>query len=118
MELKFRMKVTHAWRAPRPSTLRAMVCIGLALLAVISGATFAWRILGQKPKNAHAASTINYQTTLGQPWGMALDATSNLWVAEPNCDGNPYCGSTGGTPPAGSIGEYNTTTFTKTADFV
>ncbi len=113
------MKVTHSWRAPQLSTLRVLACIGLALLAVISGGTFAWHLLGQKPKSAHAASSINYLTTHGQPWGMVIDSTdTNLWVAEPNCDGNPYCGSTGGTPPPGSIGEYNVKTFLKTADFV
>ena len=112
------MNVTRAGEAPRPTTLKVMAFLTLALLAVIGGGTFAWSVLAHAPKNAHAAG-ISYQTTLGQPWGMTFDGAGNLWVAEPNCNGNPYCGGTnGGTPPPGSIGEYNATTFTKIADFV
>lgn len=109
------MKVTHVGGASHPSTLKAIVYIGLALLAVIGGGTFAWSVLGHSPKSAHAASTV-FQPTIGQPWGMAFDGAGHLWVAEPNCDGKPSCGGSG-KPPAGSIGEYTISPFAKVADF-
>lgn len=92
-----------------------ILCIGLALLAAM-GSIVAWSFTGGHAKSAHAAGIAFTQTT-GHPWGMALDGGGNLWVAEPNCDGNPACGLAS-PAPVGLIGEYSATSFTKIKDFV
>ena len=38
-----------------------------------------------------------------EPWGTTFDSSGNVWVAIPNCDPGPTCGS--GSPP-GKIAEY------------
>jgi streptogramin lyase len=44
---------------------------------------------------------------IGDPWGTAIDASGNIWFAEPGCDFAPSCSP--GTPP-GQIGELNAST--------
>lgn len=93
---------------------RVFASLGLALCVVIGG--FAVALTFAHATHAHAAG-IATATTTDQPWGLASDGAGNLWVAEPNCDGNPNCGTTG-TPPPGIISEYNASTLAKINDFV
>ncbi len=84
--------------------MRVFVGVGLVMCAVIASLAAGLSLLANHPTQAHAAG-IGAAPTADHPWGMTFDSTGNLWVAEPNCDGNPFCGA-GGTPPAGMIGEY------------
>ncbi|WIG58453.1 MAG: hypothetical protein OJF49_001199 [Ktedonobacterales bacterium] len=40
---------------------------------------------------------------VGEPWGTAVDASGNVWFAEPGCDFAPTCSASAG---RGQIGEY------------
>lgn len=62
--------------------------------------------------DAHAANITRASTTVN-PWGLAIDGSGHIWVAEPGCDASPTCG----TPLPGVIGEYNLADDTKVADF-
>jgi streptogramin lyase len=95
---------------------RLLLSICLALCVMIGGFAVALSVITNHPARAHAAS-ISFSSTTDQPWGLALDGKGNLWVAEPNCPGNPNCGLTGAAPP-GIISEYNASTLAKINDFV
>jgi streptogramin lyase len=90
-----------------------MVRIGLVSFAILASLLFGWSLLQHHAKSAHAAAGITRASTTTNPWGLALDKTGNIWVAEPGCDASPVCAA----PPPGSIGEYATATNTKIADF-
>src|SRR3954466_3030178 len=66
------------------------------------------RSVAQRPA-AHRASTIRTFWThgVGEPWGIAIDASGSVWFAEPGCDFAPTCA--GNTPP-GQIGKLNPST--------
>ena len=42
--------------------------------------------------NGHAkGSGVIQAATQTNPWGIAFDASGNVWVAEPGCDASPTC---------------------------
>jgi len=51
-----------------------------------------------------AKPVLTEYPTTDQPWGVSLDGHGHIWVAEPNCDASPVCG----TPNPGLIARYNT----------
>jgi len=87
----------------------------MVLFVTVSSVAFVFTLITAST-SAHAASaraaypTTNlhpvlteYPTT-DQPWGVSLDGRGHIWVAEPNCDASPVCGS----PSAGLIARYFT----------
>jgi len=89
-----------------------VIRIGLAVFAVVGSLALGWSLLNGHT-GAHAAGIIK-TPTLTNPWGIAIDnAGGHVWVAEPGCDSSPVCG----TPPQGSIGEYNLANDTRFHDF-
>jgi virginiamycin B lyase len=59
-----------------------------ALAAIIGSIVFA--AIMMVAVNVHAAGLIQASTQTN-PWGVAIDATGNVWVAEPGCDASPTC---------------------------
>lgn len=55
-------------------------------------------------KTIPAKPVLTEYPTTDQPWGVSLDGHGHVWVAEPNCDASPTCG----TPNPGLIARYNT----------
>lgn len=98
---------------------KMLISLGLVLCVLVGGLAVAFSVIHTPPSKAHAAG-ITFASTTDLPWGVALDGSGNLWVAEPNCDGNPNCIlQPGGTAiPAGLIAEYNASTMAKVADYV
>ncbi len=88
-----------------------IVRLGLALCVILSILVFGASLLIHQT-NAHATG-ITQSTTATNPWGLAIDGSGHIWVAEPGCDASPTCTN----PPAGVIGEYNLSNDTKVSDF-
>ncbi len=86
----------------------------LAAVALVSSIAFTWVFINTQQHKAHAAG-ISLVPTTKQPWGVALDGTNHIWVAEPNCDSSPVCKSP---PSTGEIGEYDVATLNKVHDFI
>jgi streptogramin lyase len=86
------------------------------LLAIAIGIAFTLSSANPKPQTAHAAGIPSpiLSPTSGQPWGVALDGSNHLWVAQPNCDSSPVCTNPPGT---GKIAEYDATTLNKLNEF-
>jgi virginiamycin B lyase len=68
-----------------------VVKLYLSLLAIVGSIALAWTFLdiGQ----AHASGIIETPTQTN-PWALAIDKSSHIWVAEPGCDAEPSCSST------------------------
>jgi streptogramin lyase len=77
------------------------------LLAITICTVFTLGSANIKPQTAQASGTILTPTSK-QSWGVALDSSNHLWVAEPNCDSSPVCPSP---PSTGIIAEYDATTL-------
>ena len=88
-----------------------IVRLGLASCVILSILIFGSSLVIHQTA-AHAAN-ITRTSTATNPWGLAIDGSGHIWVAEPACDASPTCG----TPPAGVIGEYNLSDETKISDF-
>ena len=92
------------------------VRIGLAAFVLLGILAFGSSLIIHQT-SAHAAG-ITRANTSAFPWGLALDGSGHIWVAEPGCDASPTC-----TPPAqgtlapGVIGKYNRSDDTKIQDF-
>ena len=68
-----------------PGTL---IRLSLCLFAISSGLMFAWTL--STISQAHA-SGVTETATQTNPWAIALDNASHVWVAEPGCDAEPTC---------------------------
>jgi len=79
---------------------RKVVKLCLSFIAIVGSVALALTLLdlGQ----AHATGIIETPTHTN-PWAIAIDKSSNIWVAEPGCDAEPSCSS----PYQSYIGEYN-----------
>lgn len=88
-----------------------IVRISLALFAMSGGITLAWVFLGIV--GVHAAGVIETPTQ-ATPWGVAIDKSSHVWVAEPGCDAQPRCSNAF----PSYIGEYNETNNTLVHNFL
>ena len=76
-----------------------VVKLCLSILAIVGSVALTWTFLyiGQ----AHASGIIETPTQTN-PWAIAIDKSSNIWVAEPGCDAEPSCS----TAFPSYIGEY------------
>src|SRR5712692_8312037 len=72
----------------------------LSLLAIVGSVALAWTLLDIS--QAYASGIIETPTHTN-PWAIAIDKSSNIWVAEPGCDAEPSCSSA----YQSYIGEYN-----------
>lgn len=101
------MKTNNFWGMSRSSGVRVgmIVRLGLALAAVAGSLALAWTLLSSH-QGAQATSTANEISTMTKPWGLSVDSTGNIWVAEPNCIPSPPTGVCGPTT-AGAIEEFN-----------
>lgn len=102
------MNANNFWGMSRSSGVRVgmIVRLGLALAAVAGSLALAWTLLSSH-HGAQATSTANeISTTSGTPWGVSVDSTGNVWVAEPNCLPSPPTGACGPGNP-GAIDEFN-----------
>src|SRR6266705_1080206 len=98
-------------RIPRPLSFSnhkpgTTARILLALLTLITSVALAWVLLVNAHSAAHADPTlqeayvpaINLSYAVTDPWGLALDTSGHVWVAEPQCDVNgntaPVCSHT------------------------
>lgn len=111
------MEVKNFWGTSQPTSpkVRKLMHICMVLFVTVSSVAFAFMLLTANIP-AHAATTrtahpttnttpvlTEYPTT-DQPWGVSLDGRGHIWVAEPNCDASPVCGS----PSPGLIAKYFT----------
>lgn len=68
--------------------------ISLALFCILTSITLAYALLISSHNSVHAAPTLSeINTNGGNPWGIGFDNAGNAWVALPNCDPSPFCGS-------------------------
>jgi streptogramin lyase len=81
--------------------LYARLIMVVSVLAASAG--IIWIFVSLRQDKAIAADTTFAQMTK-RPWGVALDNTGHIWVAEPDCDVAPLCAPTNGT---GIIAEYD-----------
>ncbi len=106
------MKQSNFWsKVQSHNRIEKIVRIGLALFAIL-GILVLGSSLILHQTNARADGITRTSTTTN-PWGLALDGSGHIWVAEPACDASPICQ----TPPPGVIGEYNLADNTKVKDF-
>src|SRR2546422_8004049 len=88
--------------------LRIEFCIRITLVSfsTVASILLAWFMLGGSQHHAQAASPPTIQeiyTPSSNPWGLAFDNSGNVWLAEPECDPTPVCGSV----QTGSIAQYS-----------
>jgi streptogramin lyase len=71
--------------------------------AAVAGVTLA---LGAATASASSFQTKTFHVSkgVGEPWGMTVDGSGNIWFADPGCDFEPLCHQ--GARP-GQIGELN-----------
>ncbi len=81
--------------------LYARLIIVVSIVAASTG--ILWIFVSLRQDKAIAANTTFAQMTK-RPWGVALDNTGHIWVAEPDCDVASLCAPTNGT---GVIAEYD-----------
>ncbi len=95
------------FRSKQGRVVRLTLAFSVILSIIIFGASL---IFSQS--KAHATG-ITQTATAANPWGLVVDGSGHIWVAEPACDASPTCG----TPPPGVISEYNLADNTKVNDF-
>ncbi len=88
--------------------MRKKSWLRLLALSLLVASTTLIQILGPLQSIfAHASSlTVTDMYTQGggsDPWGTAFDGSGRVWIATPNCDPSPQCGSTA----PGQINVYN-----------
>ena len=106
------MKLRNFWsniQVQRRS--ESVVRIGLASCVMLGILIFGSSLIIHQ--TSARAANITQASTATNPWGLAIDGSGHIWVAEPACNASPTCS----TPPAGVIGEYNLSNDTKVSDF-
>jgi hypothetical protein len=105
----------------RPSrvTIGLIVRLSLALFSVLASiATLqasGWGGLGNHHFAAHASSTTSIREIFARqnPWGIALDKSSHVCLAQPKCNPTPLCTNT----VQGVISEYSDPFFAWLNDY-
>ena len=105
------MKLENSWGKAQSTrtAMRGIVSMCMVVFMAMSSVGITFTVLTASTITAFAKTTpakpvlTEYPTT-DQPWGVSLDGYGHIWVAEPNCDASPVCGS----PGPGLIAKYNT----------
>lgn len=89
--------------------------IVLAFFSVFASLLLAWTVLGHTLFPAHATSSASIREIFAHtdPWGVAFDKSSHVWLAQPECDPSPLCSS----PVQGVISEYSDPAFSWLSDY-
>lgn len=105
------MKTKNSWGTAQTTstTVRSIVSMCMVIFVAISSVGFTFTLLTTSAITAFAKPVLTKPTlteypTTEQPWGVSLDGSGHIWVAEPNCNAAPVCGTT----TAGLIARYNT----------
>lgn len=111
------MKLSNVWQRGKfgaSGRVATGVRLGLASCVILGILIFGSSLLINKTAvHAVQAVPVSRTNTATNPWGLTLDTSGHIWVAEPACDASPTCA----TPPAGVIGEYNVADNTRVTDF-
>ncbi|MEO8972657.1 MAG: hypothetical protein ABI406_13790 [Ktedonobacteraceae bacterium] len=105
------MKAKNSWGTTQSSStaMRGIVSLCMVIFVAISSVGLTFTLVTASTITAFAKTipakpVLTEYPTTDQPWGVSLDKHGHIWVAEPNCDASPVCG----TPGPGLIARYNT----------
>ncbi len=96
------MDITKLWSKPT-STLAWYVRLIMIASVIAASAGVTWIFISLRQDKTITADTTFAQMTK-RPWGVALDDSGHVWVAEPDCDAAPLCAPTNRN---GTIAEYD-----------
>ncbi len=92
-----------------------IVRIALAFFSVLASFLLAWTVVSNHLFPAHASSQAPIREIFARPdpWGIAFDKNSHVWLAQPECDPSPLCSRA----VQGVISEYSDPAFAWLNDY-
>ncbi|MHB8595872.1 MAG: Vgb family protein [Ktedonobacteraceae bacterium] len=106
------MKAKNSWGTTQSTStaVRSIVSLCMVMFVAISSVGLTFTLFTASAITAFAKPipmnpVLTEYPTTDQPWGVSLNGNKYIWVAEPNCNASPTCG----TPNPGLIARYSVT---------